>query len=282
VRKWFGSQIGSSLDFTQRQIKGSVEEYHKLWLQKLDLAREDGFLVVPGIVPSVFEVDKTRYILDFCRRHDLRVVNIDRFNAYGAAYLGWPTNAQHSQFLINLFDDLMRDMETHGNAALIMVIAAAIRGVVQGVPGDRWGGTCQSDFIVIEPDGSLNNCPDKTSHDAAYGYAQDGYDAFAKNSLRRKSIKIQQILHKRDHCITCMYNTWCKSGCPITPNGPQDGQDECAGYKRFLDHVRMVYATESGKAVVDAYMRQKGPRLVNGVYGTFDDTAEGLAVQRSA
>ena len=49
--RWRG-ELGSSVDFNARLIKGSVEDYQKLWMKKVDLAREDDIFIIPTMCPS--------------------------------------------------------------------------------------------------------------------------------------------------------------------------------------------------------------------------------------
>lgn len=267
VKSRLGSHIGSSIDFNSRKFKGSAEAYQSLWMQKVDLARSHGIHVVPGTVPSLREVGRASQINQWFIDRDLLEFNIERYNQFGMDLPDWPSNAQHSQFLIDLFADVMvRISLGQSKIPLIRVLAAAIGGVLYDTPGDRWGGSCQSDFVVIEPDGGLNNCTDKTSFEPAYSNVAQGFGGFASSPMRRKWIRIQAVDHRKDHCAVCENRSWCKSGCPITPNGPSDGQDECAGYKRFVDYVRDFVSLPSGLEMARNYHRY----CFEGVKGTFD------------
>jgi radical SAM protein with 4Fe4S-binding SPASM domain len=182
--------------------------------------------------------------------------NVDRYNAYGTSFPDRPTNREHGRFLDGLFLAMMASMEKNGWAPLNGAIKASITGVLHGVGGDRWGGSCMSDFVVVEPDGSLNNCPDKSSFEESFGNVTDGFRAFAGSRFRRKWIKHQALTHKEDYCFSCENQHFCKSGCPITPNGPAHGEDECSGYKTYLSAVRSFVSTEAGRALAAAYIDQ--------------------------
>lgn len=252
----FGSFVGSSVDFSQRMIKGSVEEYHRIWMKKVDMARAAGIEVIPGVVPTTLEIGRERDIVNWFVERNFVAFNIDRYNAYGTYFSDRPTNLQHSRFLIGLFDALMEQLSRTGSAPLVGAIRASITGVLFGIAGDRWGGTCMSDFIVVEPDGFLNNCPDKSSFEENHGNVSDGFDAFAKNRFRKKWIKHQALTHKESYCDTCENQHFCQSGCPITPNGPSHGEDECSGYHSYLAHVRKFALIPENKALVLAYINQ--------------------------
>lgn len=251
-----GGFVGSSVDFSQRMIKGSVEKYHSLWMKKVDMARNAGIEVIPGVVPTTLELGREDFIVRWFIERDFPAFNIDRYNAYGTHFPDRPSNLQHSHFLSGLFDALMAMMKDRGRAPLVGAIRASITGVVFGVGGDRWGGSCMNDFIVVEPDGSLNNCPDKSSFEESFGNVSDGYDEYAKSKFRRKWVRHQTLTHKKDYCFDCENAHFCGSGCPITPNGPSEGEDECSGYKTYLTHVRNFVSHDEGRALAVAYLNQ--------------------------
>lgn len=234
----FDSHVGTSIDFTQRHVKNSTEDYISLWLKKVNLARSDGIYSTPGIVPTKHEVNKAGKIMDWFCDNGFEAFNIDRFSQFGESTIDWPSNIEHSRFLIGLFDRLIERKIEGLPVPAVNVLITGIRGVLYQIPGDRWGTTCQKDFIVVEPNGSLNTCPDRAHHENPFGNIHDGVKQFQSSKSRRKWIRVQNIDHKKSHCHTCEYQSWCKSGCPITPNGPSDNQKECSGYKTFLNHVK--------------------------------------------
>lgn len=255
IHERFKSHIGSSMDFSQRTINGSNGKYIDLWLKKVGIARKNGISVTPGIVPSRSEAGREKYIVDFFCENEFVQFNIDRYSNYGIKTIDWPTNREHSEFLINIFDEIISRLISNKFAPMVNVVNAAIRGVAFGAPGDRWGTTCQRDFVVVEPDGSLNSCPDRTSYDRPFSNANEWSKGFIESSERRKWIRIQGVDHKKSHCHSCEFNKWCKSGCPITPNGPSDGQRECSGYKTYLLHVA---AALSRPGVLEKAMKYVG------------------------
>jgi radical SAM protein with 4Fe4S-binding SPASM domain len=253
VKTRWSSHIGASIDFSSRKLNGSVENYHNLFMKKVELARDHGITVTPGIVPSKSENGKAAEINRWMIERDFYEYNIDRYNSYGQYLTDKPSNYEHSMFLIDLFDDIMIRMDGLSSVPFNNVIAAALKGVLYDMPGDRWGGRCQSDFLVVNPDGTTNNCPDKISFDESFSNVSSGYDGFRNSKMRRDSIRIQEISHKKDHCSTCENNTWCKSGCPITPNGPSEGEVECSGYKLFINHIRS-YIEKGGLSNCEKYV----------------------------
>ena len=243
----FGGEIGTSMDFGTRQIKGSSESYQKLWLDKIQMLREDGMSVGVLMTPTKTDVMFAKDRIDWFHKNKLGFISFERYNQFGMTLPDRPSNLEHSKFLIKVFDHLMTLIDTTGEAPYIKVISAAINGILFDYPGDRWGGSCQSDFIVIEPDGSLNNCPDKAMFEAPYGNIENHFKDFMHSPMRKKWIKLQEYGHCIHDCYNCENNTWCKSGCPITPNAtPHSDETECSGYKTFINHIRR-YIEKNGK-----------------------------------
>lgn len=252
VHERFNGHLGSSVDFGGlRTIKGSGEQYMSLWLRKADEARDAGIAITPGLVPTTNNLGRAREIVDWMETHGFPAFNIDRYNQFGAKQPDCPSNLEHARFLVELFDVVMS--RVGGRAPLVNVIEAALGGVLQGNPGDRWGGHCQSDFIVVEPDGALNTCPDRSAWEGPFGTVQSGHHAFARSPERRKWIRLQEFGHRNDHCSSCDFASWCRSGCPITHNDPAT-EGDCSGYKHFLNHVRAYVSTTDGMNRAVRYM----------------------------
>lgn len=260
VKTRFNSFLGSSVDFSQRQLNGSVDAYHTLFMKKVDLARENGITVAPGVVPAKIDVGRESQIVRWFVDRGFRSFNIDRYNAYEAVFPDRPDNAEHSRFLSGLLDALLIEMDRSGHAPVVGAIRAGIDGVLHGLSGDRWGGSCMSDFVVVEPDGSLNNCPDKSSIEESFGNVSQGYREFAMNKVRRSWIRHQGVGHQNDFCGGCENFHFCRTGCPITPNVPSQEGGECSGYRGFLSHIRSISKTEAGRAMLEAYTTQRRAR----------------------
>lgn len=254
VRHRFGGEIGTSLDFQARRFKGDAGAYQRLWMDKVTQAREAGFLVTPLVTPSRSDVDHAGERLDWFVERGFDVVHFERYNKVSGELPDWPDNAEHARFLTGLFDRTMALIDTTGQAPMVRQVMAAIGGVLYDQPGDRWGGNCQSEFVVIEPDGSLNTCPDKASFEPPMANLTDGYAGFSASPARKRWIRLQVAGHRIHDCAECENNRWCKSGCPINPQAdPHGGEVECAGFKGFLNHVRRYASTPQGRARLVAY-----------------------------
>jgi uncharacterized protein len=258
VKERWGSAIGSSMDFDSRIVKGSPEEYQKLWMKKVELARSDDILVIPGITPNKKDCVRAEYIFNWFKDRDFWMWGLDRYSNVGGILPEFSTNREHAGFLIELFDLCVKSVDKTGVAPHITTLSAAFGGVLYDNPGDRWGGTCQSDFVVVNPDGRLNNCPDKDSFEESYGNINTGFKSFTDSPLRKKWIRIQQVGHRIDECYECENSSWCKSGCPITGNACEINgvKDECSGFKSFITHVREFSKTSGGKEFMENYMNK--------------------------
>lgn len=234
------SEIGSSIDFDSRLIKGSNEEYQKLWMSKVDLARKNDIFIIPGITPNKKDCYNAENIFNWLVERDFYYWSLDRYSNFNGDLPEFSTNREHAQFLIDLFDLCVKFYDRNGYTPYIKPLGAAINGIIFDMPGDRWGGTCQSDFVVINPDGKLNNCPDKDSFETSYGNLFQGFSSFQSSPMRKKWIRLQQVGHRIDECFECENANWCKSGCPITGNACETNgvTDECSGFKSFITHVR--------------------------------------------
>ncbi len=253
-----GSFVGSSIDFTGRTVQGSNQSYIDLWLKKVELARCHGIEVGPIMVPTTNETGDPQKVYSWFQSHGFSFFNIERYNAYGAGS-DRPDNKQHSTFLKELFNLAMADLGAGKDFVANNAVAASIGGVLHNQPGERWGGKCQRDFLVVNPDGSLNTCPDRIEYEKGeWPKSQDGIEAFQKSPARRGWIKVQMIEHVANHCKTCPFKSFCKSGCPITDHQVHTGSGECAGYRSHLHHVENYVSTPLGRQHASAYMSKAG------------------------
>jgi len=231
------SMIGSSVDFSGRSLNGSVRKYQDLWLKKVTIARDHGIDVGPIIVPSKDDLAKAKRIVNFFIKNDFSYFSIDRYSDIKGNDKKMPTNKEFALFLIELTKELL-DKFQEGVILHCNVVSAAIRGILYSQPGDRWGGSCQSDFVVINPDGSTNSCPDRIEHEAPFSNVEDGVSSFLGSADRLRWVQVQNNTQDNRHCRTCRYNQWCKSGCPIVEK--IDSSGECSGYYSYLSYIEKI------------------------------------------
>ena len=235
IADYFEGHIGTSIDFSQRTIRGDIGRYHEMFLSKVEAARAHGFSITPGVVPSKGELGRGAEIVDWMREHGFDEWNIDRYNSFGGHDPMRPTNQEHSRFLTEVFDRVM-ELAADGYLMRVNTVHAALSGILTNQGGDRWGGSCSRDFIVVNPDGSTSACPDKISFES-FSNIKDGFDGFEASEARKRWIRMHLTGHRNEDCPTCPFNTFCRSGCPLTPNAPET-EGECSGYHRHLRHAR--------------------------------------------
>lgn len=235
ISKWFKGFIGSSIDFSGRTLKGSVDKYIELWLEKAHLATNAGFEVVPSFVPSTDDIGREEEIVNWFVDHGFNRFNTERYNL-GTNNSTRPTNSQHSKFLTELSKAILKKA-SNGVYLANNVLEAAIHGVTSGIPGDRWGGSCIRSFYVVNPNGEVHFCPDLIERREAFGNVADDPVIIFKSKERTESLTSYITDHKNMYCSTCEFRSWCKSGCPITSNDVS-GEGECSGYKNYLLWVK--------------------------------------------
>jgi radical SAM protein with 4Fe4S-binding SPASM domain len=263
IKDRYAGNIGTSVDFTQRKIKSSSDNYVDFFLKRVAMARADGLYITPGMVPTRHELGKGSDIVQWAVNNDFVELNVERYSNVGSTNtVDRPTNRQHSEFLIELFDEVLEKLQRNENAPYINVVSACIVGLLYNLPSDRWGTKCQREFVVIEPNGDLNSCPDRAMHEKAFSNASAGAKAFQESKDRRKWIRVMDITHKKPHCFNCEHASWCKSGCPVTPNGPAEGETECSGFKTYVDYVSRAMEIGNNKALLEEYALPPGEQVV--------------------
>ncbi|MEZ8292768.1 radical SAM protein [Vibrio splendidus] len=250
----FGNFLGTSIDFSARSLKGSSDDYVSVWLNRVNKARGSDIEVVPGMVPSKNECKNGAKIVDWFIEQNFIRFNFERYTVFNRTpEINYPSNREHSKFMIDVFTRIL-EQHQQGNLIQAQPITAGIYGVLYNKSGDRWGTSCQNDFIIVEPDGSLNTCPDRANVEEPFGNVSGSAIEFITSPKRREWLRNANINHKKNHCHTCEYRTWCKSGCPITPNGIDEGESECSGFKLFLNHIKEFVETPENKAKLMAYL----------------------------
>lgn len=242
IHRFFDSYIGSSIDFSGRAISGSVESYIDLWLTKLNLARSDGHAVTPIVVPSIHELGKAGPIVEFMVSNGLQAFNIERYNSYSAEDEERPSNIQHADFLVDLTKEIL-ERHKRGVFLAVNVVVAAIKGVLRSQPGDRWGTSCTRTFLVVNPDGETNFCPDKIEFSKTFGNVVSDTVQIIASDERIRVQKEYALNHSNVYCQRCEFNSWCNTGCPITLNSPSI-EGDCSGYSSYLRWLKTIPKSE--------------------------------------
>lgn len=239
INTYFNSWAGVSIDPNTRSISGSTTRYDDALQKRIKVAQSKGITLVGNICPSIDDVGKEGQLLDWLDSNNIASFAIDRYNSFGGQDPLRPTNQQHSLFLWNLLDESLKRIKKRGRVSVCETLRAGVNGVLNGKSGDRWGVTCLSDYIVIDPDGRTNTCPDKISVEESY--TENG--SFVSSSKRSEVVGSHIAEHPTDGCFNCEFFSWCRSGCPITPND-WGKEGECSGYKLFLKKIQQLSLSE--------------------------------------
>jgi len=243
IKFYFDSYVGTSYDFGGvRRLNGSEAEYRKELKRMLTLFKENG--VYSGVTVTITKkiIDSgVEDLFDFIEEFGDCVYNMtfERYNEYGVeekrnSKNGLSiTNMEYSKFMIKMYDEykarrpkikleLMEDIE---------------KGITENIGTDKWSGTCLTSNLVVNPDGSINNCVDKADEESFGNIFENTIPEILASKKREKWIAIQEVGHKTGDCFGCEYQYICNSGCPLIKNEIKDEVTECSGYYRFIKHV---------------------------------------------
>ena len=236
VHKWMDGRVGTSIDFRGRTVSGSNLRYQKLWLQKVEEARNDNIMLTPIHVPSRSDIGRESEIVRFFLENNFDDFSIERYNSYGDSLPSpsRPRNIEHSNILIGfataIFDEFKKGRVIGNN-----VILSALRGISEGLSGDRWGTNCIKNFMVVTPGGEVDYCPDRVEFSPELGRINEP-ELIARQG-RIKLLSEYQHGHSNSYCVSCENYSWCRTGCPITDNNVAK-EGDCSGYRHFLTWLR--------------------------------------------
>ena len=234
VHERFRGVLGTSIDFSTRQINGSVGEYQRIWLEKVGMARKDGIELFPVTVVTKGELGKAPFLIDWFLYNGFSYVTFEKYVEYGHMLFSDMTkNSEYSGFLIQAFDDTFKRMKAGKKVLYINPILSSLRGILSGEPGHKWGVSCLENTLSVFPDGRLHSCPPRSAQES-YGNLSEGHGSFLESPIRIANIRDYHMNHVLPDCLTCPHMSWCRSGCPIEQ---LDGDGECTGFRMFLDHV---------------------------------------------
>lgn len=198
-----GFHVGTSYDsFRLNRHPGLLRH----WERQVALLRDAGLSVGVSWAPG--RHDSPRDVALALTRIGFRSAHVDRCLGEGC-----PTNAEHAELLKSMY---LAQQET----GFVFTVVEAAKSVLQGKRADRWGTRCRNDSVVLGPRGERHFCPDRSYH---------WRDNFLEDR-RNAALRVSQ-------CLGCEWHEACSGGCPITPL--DDGSGECAGYKGFLEFLRL-------------------------------------------
>lgn len=239
-KKYFNSFVGTSFDFGKSRVyKGKAENYInvlseiRLEMKNLDIRAALTMTVNKPMIGNhkdifdfLIKYKDVFYNFQFERYNDYNDYNKNKFSL---------TNRDFSTFMINLQNLYV---EKNIENLHINILDDVFNMLKDGRGRDKWSGNCMSNFLIINPDGSTNNCTDK-AHEEDFGNILK-YDlkTIFNGKNRIKWITHQNIKHFNKNCLNCEFNKVCNSGCPLIKNEQID--DECSGYKNLLLNTEII------------------------------------------
>lgn len=246
---FLNSWVTSSYDFYGiRKFNGSEEEY------KENLLRVLRFFIKRGVHSNI-NVTVTKQmttdegiekLFDFLLECDdfLYSIQLERFQEYGVEQPSEDlqiSNYEYSQYLIKLYDKYNQLNKKHNLTTILSPVSNIENYLKYLKPFDKWSGTCMHTNLTINPDGSINNCLDKANIESFGNIFKEDIITIIGNKNRIKWQEKQDFKHINSDCLTCEFNKFCNTGCPLVLNETKTATKECSGYYRFLKHVQSKF-----------------------------------------
>lgn len=234
IRERLHGRIGVSFDLFSRSINNSAEQYQKTWLSNKNKVLKAGFTyrILTTVTKEVLALSAKEFnirILEFSPS-----IKLSRYLSVSEADPNAITNAEYSDFLIRLFDQTLHDFEAGltvpGNSTLV----GAISGILMSLQSETWGTGCLvKPNYVIDALGNVSYCLSSTETDVGSIYSD--YADIQQHMMSHRVIGAHKCQKAKVKCMSCEYREWCLPNCPIP--SIVNGDTECQGYKKFLDHV---------------------------------------------
>ncbi len=254
IKQRLGGGLGASFDFNSRKLNGSWNEYERLFLKKLEMAREDNISVGIIMTVSKLELGYQKEIVQWFENNGFTSFRCERYTQYLHPVPNYVTNKDVSDWNIGLFDHLLERIREGKSPIVEDIVTAGINVAYRGRQGDRWGTTCTSDFFVVEPNGDVFNCTDRAGKEPPMGHVSMGWEGLLTSPERLRMIQEHTFEKAGAGCQSCTYFETCRGGCPILPTGESTDLTDCVGSRHFLDHIRMVADTQEGQALIETYL----------------------------
>jgi radical SAM protein with 4Fe4S-binding SPASM domain len=226
--------IKTSLDFSTRKINGSTDKYHQLWLDKYHEVKTLGIPVIVNSTLTKNEIGKEKSLIKTLMSYGVEQIQISQFFKTGVPEdkrAQIPTNLEQSIMYCHIFDTVM-DEFTQGRYVDVDICKSYPR-IALKLPMRQEEG-CQKGFFVIEPDGKISTCTMQSSIDQGIGGVKDSRaNEILFSPKRLKHISYQQKTFQAN-CLTCTFFKNCNRR--VCLHMPSD-QQECMGYKVFLEHI---------------------------------------------
>jgi len=242
----FGGFVGTSFDFFGiRKYKGKESIYLENLLRVCKYFQKKFQIEFSvNIVVNKKMINQEEYIWKWILEHKniFPMVQFERYNEYGVELNNKSLilkNKEFSLIMVNLQNYYYEYKKTHSDLK-IKILDVLENSINFLTAGDKWSGSCLTNILVINPDGSTNNCVDKSDEESFGNIYKMSIKEIFLNKKRMGWIKHQNVGHKHEDCYTCNYSRICNSGCPLIDNSDHIN-DECSGYiNMFINTEKLL------------------------------------------
>jgi len=271
--KWYevlklvcGGGVSTSFDpdACGRIYQGSAENYTKRFLERIQMAMDDGLgvSIIGTYTDEMYDLDLHNRIYDIALSYGSQAFTIRynyRYPAGRAQGKGdFITPETYGKMLVDIYNRWVRDVPKFGMVPHQQIIEK----ILSGPNHDRcpWTRKCGGHFIGLEPDGRVWNCPsfaDTGNEDYVFGNLKEQsfeeiYSSQAARAVRRRMAVVPKA------CTNCQHFDVCQGGCArdtILFGGELfDRTKYCQSWMMLIDRIKQ--SIESGEA--DRLIRTKG------------------------
>ncbi|GGF92661.1 MULTISPECIES: radical SAM protein [Cysteiniphilum] len=245
--------IKTSLDLSTRKINGSVNNYHQLWLKKYHAVKKLGKPMIVNCTLTKSEIGQEAHLIDTLMSYGIENIQISQFFKTGVPEVQQaeiPSNLEQSNMYCHIFD-LVLDAYAKGKYINVDICKSYSR-IALHLPMIQEEG-CQKGYFVIEPDGKVSTCTIQSAVDKGVGRLNsETPNEILFSPDRLKNIRYQQNSFQSG-CLSCEFFKNCNRR--VCLHMPQN-QEECMGYKVFLEHIKHRCTDLKFKSVLLSYLHQ--------------------------
>jgi radical SAM protein with 4Fe4S-binding SPASM domain len=243
----FSNNIGTSFDFFGiRKFNGSEKEYENNLKRIVEFFNNNyNIYSNVNIVINKKFIGNEELVWNWIvsNKTIFNSFQFERYNEYGVELKNTSlkiSNREYS-YIIQLIEN--KYFYEKFENLYITLFEGLKNSFIDGKASDKWAGNCMKNFLVINPDGSTNNCVDKSDEESFGNIFEMKLKEIFMNKARIKWVKYQNIGHKHKDCYSCEYSNICNSGCPLINNENHD-LDECSGYKGIFQNTERLIMIE--------------------------------------
>lgn len=216
IKEMFGGKIGISFDADIRKIEGSHAKFRRKWLENVRMLQDNGIFCMVLMTVTSPLIDKgIDSLFGLFDQLSVRSYRIQRY--VPGSFRNGPDRLEVSddEFYGFLGDVLERYFELRKGGLISYDLDPATplsRSMVTFLGQGVWSGNCMSQNIVINPDGSVGQCPHLAACDEVSGnILTDPIEDLLYSPARLEGICKQKRICEA--CGDCEHISVCNGGC---------------------------------------------------------------------